>query len=129
MPIKEKTIKKIYYKIIECYNENKEITADKFLNTLPKELEIEITNIMMNDEKYSLHDWERNSIFPKSKNKTISQLVIETILNLRCFLIDQKVNEFKDKTSINKDNKSILEDVVNYSNLKILLSRKLNRAI
>ena len=83
----------------------------------------------MNDEKYSLHDWERNSIFPKPKNKTISQLVIETILNLRCFLIDQKVNEFKDKTSINKDNKSILEDVVNYSNLKILLSRKLNRAI
>ena len=41
----------------------------------------------------------------------------------------QKVNEFKDKTLINKDNKSILEDVVNYSNLKILLSRKLNRAI
>ena len=99
------------------------------MNTLPKELEIEITNIMMNDEKYSLHDWERNSIFPKSKNKTISQLVIETILSLRCFLIDQKVNEFKDKTLINKDNKSILEDVVNYSNLKILLSRKLNRAI
>ena len=63
------------------------------------------------------------------ENKTISQLVIETILSLRCFLIDQKVNEFKDKTSINNDNKSILEDVVNYSNLKILLSRKLNRAI
>ena len=129
MEFSNDNFRKIYYKIIECYNENKEIMADKFLNTLPKELEIEITNIMMNDEKYSLHDWERNSIFPKSKNKTISQLVIETILSLRCFLIDQKVNEFKDKTSINKDNKSILEDVVNYSNLKILLSRKLNRAI
>ena len=129
MEFSNDNFRKIYYKIIECYNENKEIMADKFLNTLPKELEIEITNIMMNDEKYSLHDWERNSIFPKSKNKTISQLVIETILSLRCFLIDQKVNEFKDKTLINKDNKSILEDVVNYSNLKILLSRKLNRAI
>ena len=129
MEFSNDNFRKIYYRIIEYYNENKEITADKFLNTLPKELEIEITNIMMNDEKYSLHDWERNSIFPKPKNKTISQLVIETILNLRCFLIDQKVNEFKDKTSITNDNKSILEDVVNYSNLKILLSRKLNRAI
>ena len=129
MEFSNDNFRKIYYKIIECYNENKEITTDKFLNTLPKELEMEITNIMMNDEKYSLHDWERNSIFPKSKNKTIPQLVIETILNLRCFLIDQKVNEFKDKTSINKDNKSVLEDVVNYSNLKILLSRKLNRVI
>jgi len=129
MEFSNDNFRKIYYKIIECYNENKEITTNKFLNILPKELEMEITNIMMNDEKYSLHDWERNSIFPKSKNKTISQLVIETILNLRCFLIDQKVNEFKDKTSINKDNKSVLEDVVNYSNLKILLSRKLNRVI
>ena len=129
MEFSNDNFRKIYYKIIECYNENKEITTDKFLNTLPKELEMEITNIMMNDEKYSLHDWERNSIFPKSKNKTISQLVIETILNLRCFLIDQKVNEFKDKTLINKENKSVLEDVVNYSNLKILLSRKLNRVI
>ena len=129
MEFSNDNFRKIYYKIIECYNENKEIITDKFLNTLPKELEMEITNIMMNDEKYSLHDWERNSIFPKSKNKTIPQLVIETILNLRCFLIDQKVNEFKDKTLINKENKSVLEDVVNYSNLKILLSRKLNRVI
>ena len=129
MEFSNDNFRKIYYRIIEYYNENKEIIPDKFLNTLPKELEIEMTNILMNDEKYSLHDWQRNSIFPKPKNKTISQLVIETILSLRCFLIDQKVNEFKDKTSINNDNKSILEDVVNYSNLKILLSRKLNRAI
>ena len=84
---------------------------------------------MMNDEKYSLHDWERNSIFPKSKNKAISQLVVETILNLRCFLIDKKLNEFKDSTSLNKDNYSVLEDVVNYSNLKTRLSKKLNRVV
>ncbi|HJN54288.1 MAG TPA: DNA primase [Flavobacteriaceae bacterium] len=129
MEFSNENFKNIYYKIIECYNENKKIITDKFLNTLPKELEIEITNIMMNDEKYALHDWERNSIFPKAKDKTIPQLVIETILNLRCFLIDQKLNEFKGRTSTNKDNKSVLEDVVNFSNLKILLSRKLNRVI
>ena len=121
--------RKIYYKIIECYNENKEISNDKILNALPRELEIEITNILMNDEKYMLHDWERNSIFPKAKNKSISQLVIETILNLRCFLIDKKLNEFKDKTSDNIDNKLVLEDVVNYSSLKTRLSKKLNRVI
>ncbi len=83
----------------------------------------------MNDEKYSLHDWERNSIFPKPKNQNISQLVVETILSLRCFLIDKKLNEFKDRTSTNQDNNSVLEDVVNYSNLKTRLSKKLNRVI
>ena len=129
MEFSNENFRKIYYKIIECYNENKEISNDKILNALPRELEIEITNILMNDEKYMLHDWERNSIFPKTKNTSISQLVIETILNLRCFLIDEKLNEFKDKTSDNIDNKLVLEDVVNYSSLKTRLSKKLNRVI
>ena len=129
MEFSNENFRKIYYKIIECYNENKEISNDKILNALPRELEIEITNILMNDEKYMLHDWERNSIFPKAKNTSISQLVIETILNLRCFLIDEKLNEFKDKTSDNIDNKLVLEDVVNYSSLKTRLSKKLNRVI
>ena len=129
MEFSNENFRNIYYKIIECYNENKEISNEKLLNTLPKELELEVTNIMMNDEKYSLHDWERNSIFPKSNNKTISQLVVETILNLRCFLIDKKLSEFKDSTSLNKDNYSVLEDVVNYSNLKTRLSKKLNRVV
>jgi len=129
MEFSNENFRNIYYKIIECYNENKEISNEKLLNALPNELELEVTNIMMNDEKYSLHDWERNSIFPKSKNKAISQLVVETILNLRCFLIDKKLNEFKDSTSLNKDNNSVLEDVVNYSNLKTRLSNKLNRVI
>ena len=129
MEFSNENFRKIYYKIIECYNENKEISNDKILNSLPRELEIEITNILMNDEKYMLHDWERNSIFPKAKNTSISQLVVETILNLRCFLIDKKLNEFKDKTSDNIDNKLVLEDVVNYSSLKTRLSKKLNRVI
>ena len=129
MEFSNENFRNIYYKIIECYNENKEISNEKLLNALPNELELEVTNIMMNDEKYSLHDWERNNIFPKSKNITISQLVVETILNLRCFLIDRKLNEFKDSTSITDDNNSVLEDVVNYSNLKTRLSKKLNRVI
>ena len=84
----------------------------------------------MNDERYSLHDWERKNIYPKSKSKGIAQLVNETILSLRCFLIDQKVTEFKQETlDATKNNKTLLEDVLNYSNLKMLLSRKLNRVL
>jgi len=84
----------------------------------------------MNDERYSLHDWERKNIFPKDKSHSISQLVNETILSLRCFLIDQKVTEFRQATQDTKSsNKTILEDVLNYSNLKMLLSRKLNRVL
>ena len=31
---------------------------------------IMVTSILMEDEKYSLHDWERNHIIPKDKGHT-----------------------------------------------------------
>ena len=99
------------------------------MNKLSENQQLEVTNIIMDNEKYFLHNWEKNNIYPKSKKNSLSQLTIETILNLRCFLIDKKVNGFKDK-SLNKNvNDSVLEDVVNYSNLKKLLSEKLNRVL
>ncbi|MDC1534990.1 DNA primase [Flavobacteriaceae bacterium] len=121
--------KNIYYIIIENLNKGSNITVEMFANKVPANIELEITNILMGEEKYRLHDWHRNNIFPKDKSKTIAQLVNDTILNLRCFLIDQKVNEFKNKTLDSDENKSILDEVLNYSNLKMLLSRKLKRVI
>ena len=70
--------------------------------------------------------WEKNNIYPKSKINAISQLTIETILNLRCNLIDKKVSEFK---NVNLDQSNVLEQVVNYTKLKRLLSEKLNRVL
>lgn len=121
--------KNIYYIIIENLNKGSNITVEMFANKVPVNIELEITNILMGEEKYRLHDWQRSNIFPKDKSKTIAQLVNDTILNLRCFLIDQKVNEFKKKTLDSQENKSILDEVLNYSNLKMLLSRKLKRVI
>ena len=50
--------------------------------------------------------WEKNNIFPKPKDVSIAQLVSETILTLRCFLIDQKVNEIKQDTQNEVDHQS-----------------------
>ena len=103
---------------------------DNFIQRIDPKLAAIITSILMNDERYRLHNWEKNNIFPKPKDLSISQLVSETILSLRCFLFDQKVTEFKIKTQdVSKDHSEVLEDVLNYSNLKMLLSRKLNRVL
>jgi len=85
----------------------------------------------MEDERYALDDWNRMNIFPKGKMQSVAQLVSETILSLRCFLIDQKVKEFQQETLKNKidSNRNILEEVKDYSSLKMLLSRKLNRVL
>ncbi|NOY47525.1 MAG: DNA primase [Chlorobi bacterium] len=120
----------LYYTIIDTLNQNPDFALESFVNKVDPEMANDVTTILMNDERYTLHDWERNNIFPKSKTHSIAQLVSETILSLRCFLIDQKVSDFKQETIDNPTNsKAVLEDVMNYSNLKMLLSRKLNRVL
>ena len=122
--------KKLYYSIIDILNQNQGFSVDNFVYKIDPELASEVTSILMNDERYNLHNWEKNNIYPKGKDQHIAQLVSETILSLRCFLIDQKVDEFKKSIQDSKGgNKAILEDVLNYSNLKMLLSRKLNRVL
>ncbi len=129
MEFSNDNFKNIYFRIIECFNENKEINIDKFINELSVEQQLEVTNIVMDNEKYFLHDWEKNNIYPKTKKDTLAQLTIETVLNLRCFLIDKKVNGFRDEVKENQLDKDNLEEVINYSKLKKLLSEKLNRVL
>jgi len=130
MEFTNENFKTIYYTIVDTLNQNPEFALENFVNSVDEKMANEVTTILMNDERYNLHDWERKNIFPKSKAHGVPQLVNETILSLRCFLIDQKVNEFKQDTQDEtKNNKTLLEDVLNYSNLKMLLSRKLNRVL
>jgi DNA primase len=121
----------LYYTLIDTLNQDPEFELNGFVNKVEPSMANSVTTMIMNDERYRLHDWNRMNIFPKEKHKTIAQLVSETILSLRCFLIEQKVSEFKKETLDNRNdvNKGVLDEVMNYSNLKMLLSRKLNRVL
>lgn len=131
MQFSNENFRELYYTIIDTLNQNPDFAIETFINTVTPEIANEITTILMEDERYVLSNWERKNIFPKEKGHSISQLVSETILSLRCFLIEQKVTEFKQETidSKNEVNKNILEEVKDYSSLKMLLSRKLNRVL
>ena len=130
MKFSNSEFKTIYYLIIDYLNQHETFLVDNFVNNIDPKLAPAVTSILMNDERYRLHNWEKNNIFPKPKDLSIPQLVSETILSLRCFLIDKKVTEFKDVTkNTSVSHKDVLEDVLNYSNLKMLLSRKLNRVL
>jgi len=86
-----------------------------------------VTGILMNEERYELHNWVSKNIFVKNKEKGISQLVSETILSLRTYLINKKVDELKDEIKTENNNDKILEEINEYHKLKSLLSKKLNR--
>ena len=129
MQFTNENFKTLYYTIIDSLNQTDDFVIESFVNRLDPTLASDVTNILMNEERYNLHNWEKNNIFPKQKEVSIAQLVSETILTLRCYLIDRKVNEIKQDTKDTIDHRTLLEDVLNYSNLKMLLSRKLNRVL
>ncbi|NRD21663.1 DNA primase [Winogradskyella litoriviva] len=122
--------KTLYYSIIDKLNQDENFSTKNFVNQLDQEAASTVTSILMEDERYSLDDWERNQIVPKEKGDSVAQLVSQTILSLRCYLIDQKVAQYKNETLKEEaDLRTIMEDVKEYLGLKMLLSRKLGKVI
>lgn len=123
--------KQLYYEVVNRYNRDSETTAANFVNELPQEMAQIATGILMEEERYVLHDWERKEIYVKGKDKTIAQMVSETILNLRRHLVTQKIDELSQKlqTEDSTQTENGLQEIVDYISLKKVLSNKLNRVL
>ncbi|NAY92358.1 DNA primase [Muricauda sp. JGD-17] len=120
----------IYYTLIEDLNENEEFSINAFLSKLDQKIVPEVSSILMEEEQYVLHNWERKDIYPKEKQHGVAQLVDETILTLRCNLIKNRIKKLQQNTEgQNGDNSEVLEEIVNYLQLNKLLNAKLNRVL
>ncbi|MGB5434463.1 MAG: DNA primase [Maribacter sp.] len=122
--------KSIYYKLIEELTQTEDFEINTFIANLDQEMVMEISSILMEEEKYALHKWENKDIYPKSKNLGISQLVSETILTLRCYLIKKRMETLQHSTEESSvDHSETLEEIMNYLQLNKLLNKKLNRVL
>ena len=129
----------IYNKIIIAYNTEDTFKLNVFMQQLAPELSSDITDILMQDEKYKLDDWERNEIYVKKKANNVAQYVQDVILNLRRNLVNLKIaslmSVFKDSNSealsSNKlvSTQDLLEEVMLYQKLKRIISQQLNRVM
>jgi len=123
--------KKLYTLLINDFQKNNSFDLKRFINNLTPELSTQVTSIVMNNDLHQLHNWQSKNVFVKDKKKKITQLVTESILTLRTLLINKKVSELSKKTknSSNQQGEELMEEIVNYYQLKSLLSKKLNRVI
>lgn len=121
----------IYQQVISSLNEEDNFTVDSFLNKIPPENASEITTILMEEEQYVLHDWERMEIFVTGKKERVGRLVSETILALRRHLVNRKIDELNKevKEASSESSPAILQDIMDYLYLKKVLSNKLNRVM
>ena len=122
--------KSLFYLLIQHFQVEGQIAMDKLIPTLDAELSSLVSHILMHQEQYQLHDWEKKNIFVKSRDSQVSQLVNETILTLRKLLIDKKIEELQDQVKDKEQHHAeVLEEVMSYYQLKQVVSKKLNRVI
>ena len=121
----------IYVNLIEYFHQNEHFNIEQYLMQLPPEFAQEVTDILMEDEKLALHDWEGQNIFVKQKDQNISQYVSETILTLRWYLVDRLIEEIKGTISseANADNSEPLSMAMDYYKLINTFSNKLGRVM
>jgi DNA primase len=121
----------IFNDLINYYLQNGDFGVEQYLMHLSVDFAQEVTDILMEDERLTLHNWEGQNIFPKAKSETISQYVSETILTLRWFLVDKIIEELKSSISTepDSDNTEPLSMAMDYYKLINSFSKKLGRVM
>lgn len=123
--------REIYLEIITRLNQGGELKLENLINQMPPKNGTMVSDILMEDEKYHLHNWHRKEIYVKEKKETVSQEVNETILNLRRYLVNQKIAELSEdlKNMEDEAKRENLQEIMDYISLKKILSEKLNRVL
>lgn len=123
--------RELYNALLSVYNSQKKLVIETFIQDLTPEQAHQVSSIIMQDENNVLHDWERKDIYIKDKKSEIGKWLQQTILNLRCLLIQDKIGVLQSQTSENQEqtHAEILDEVNAYVGLKKSLSGRLDRVL
>jgi len=120
----------IYNDLINYFNHHEKFELEQYLMRLAPELAQEITDIILNEEKYSLDNWIGQNIVVKEKGHTVNQLVIETLVSFREYLISKLISNLLLNFTENPqdfDIEQIKSDVNDYNQLKVAITSKIGR--
>jgi DNA primase len=119
----------IYIDLVTYYNQNEVFNIEHYLMQLSVEQAQIVTDILMQEEKNTLHNWETKQIYVKQKESTISQYVSETIVSLREYLINKLILDLMSEFSNNPeiDLEELKSTVNDYNKLKVTLTNRIGR--
>jgi DNA primase len=133
MEFANELFRKIYHDLIFHYNQKGSLERESYLAKVPQEYITEISDILMEEERFKLDNWESKMIYPKTKEaeSTIIQDVTETIYTLRWYLIrrfiDNEMNNIQNTSTA--DNSQILKTIEDYNGLIKRIAQKTGRVI
>ncbi|MEN8765381.1 MAG: DNA primase [Wenyingzhuangia sp.] len=120
---------KIYKEISYQINQEEKLAVAVLTSHEDSEISREVTNILMDDERYTLSDWASKEIEVAQKTDVLQKLVQDAILNLRRVLIELKVKELMQEVADEEKRVEALQGVMDYTQLKSLLFDKLYRVL
>ena len=121
---------KTYNKMIEQFQDSGSLQPQYFFDGPESEQDGLLSEMMMENEKYQLHNWEKKNIFVQSPKEKIVQSVTQTILTLRRYLIGQKITALThDLETTSEETADVLEEISMYNELRQLVAQKLSRVI
>ncbi|MGY6649150.1 DNA primase [Wenyingzhuangia sp. IMCC45574] len=124
-PLFQKIYKEVSYQI----NQEEKLNVDHLTSHEDHEIAREVTDILMDDERYILSNWASKDIEVAGKADVLQKLVQDVILNLRRVLIDLKIKELMSDVTVEEKRVDALQDVMDYTQLKKLLFEKLYRVV
>ncbi|WP_031427359.1 DNA primase [Flavimarina sp. Hel_I_48] len=124
------TFKELYSKIMDSLNITREdFKIEEYINSLEMSESSEVSTIIMDYDKYHLHRWDAHEIYVKLKEQTISQYVMQTILYLRKFYINERILKLLENVKAAGSSREIMEEVMDYKKLDKIISEKLGSTI
>lgn len=121
--------REIFNDLINYYLQNEDFGIENYLKHLPDQFAQEVTDILMEDERVTLHKWDDQNIFVKQKSETVSQHTSEIIISMREYLINKLIldlmAEFVEKPDSDQEELKIL--INDYNKLKVNLTGTIGR--
>ena len=119
----------IYNGLITYFNNAEVFNIEHYLMQLSSDDAQIVTDILMQEERESLHNWETKHIYVKHKEQSISQYVTETIVSLREYLINKLIGDLMNDYANNPevDLEEIKATVNDYNKLKVNLTNRIGR--
>ena len=119
----------IFNDLITYYLQNEDFGIENYLKHLPDQFAQEVTDILMEDERVTLHKWDDQNIFVKQKSETVSQHTSEIIISMREYLINKLIldlmSEFVEQPDSDQEELKIL--INDYNKLKVNLTGTIGR--
>jgi len=121
--------KAIFNNLMNYYLQNENFGIENYLKHLPAEFAQEVTDILMEDERVTLHNWDGQNIFVKQKTETVSQHTSEIIISMREYLINKLIldlmSEFPEQSDTDQEELKVL--INDYNKLKVNLTGTIGR--